>query len=144
MPTSAIASFVFVDFENVPHVDFAALKDERVKVTLLIGQKNKLTPTQVEQISRLPFEFRVIKVGAIKKNALDFALTFHLGETVSRNPNGRFYIVSGDKNDFDPLVSHLKANHVRISRHGSIAELPLLTPVKRPTKPPFREQNKHA
>jgi hypothetical protein len=80
----------------------------------------------VEQISSLPFEVRLIKVATSRKNLLDFVLTFHLGEMTSRYPRGRYYIVSGDKKDFAPVIEHLKANHFHVSLHPDIASLPFL------------------
>jgi hypothetical protein len=118
--------FVFVDFENVPDLDLSALTGHSVKVTLVLGSKSKLKADLVLQIASLPFEVRLIKVGVTRKNALDFVLTFHLGETMARHPSGRFYIVSKDKNDFEPVVTHLRGNHHEVSRHDDIGSLPFV------------------
>jgi hypothetical protein len=128
MPNDAFTHFVFVDFENVPEVDLSALSGHRVIVTLFLGKKSKLKVGLVEQITRLPFEVRLIKVGMTQKNALDFVLAFHLGRTAVGHAGARFYIVSHDKKDFDPLVTQLQADRVRVERVDSIAALSFLPP----------------
>lgn len=130
MPANAISQFVLVDFENVADVDLSPLAGQRVIVTLFLGRVSRLKAQLVEQISTLPFEIRLIKVGVSRKNALDFVLAHHLGEMTARYPGGRFYIVSGDKRDFEPLVTHLRENHVHVSRHDDVESLPFLPPQK--------------
>ena len=127
MPTAAFAHFVFVDMENIGEVDLAPLAELPVNVTLLIGKKQTTLSKQlVDQITQLPFEVRLVKVGATRKNALDFSLVFHLGQMAGRHPDAHFHIVSGDKRDFDMIVAHMQAHQVRVSRVDSIAALPFL------------------
>lgn len=135
MPTNNLTHFVLVDFENVPGIDLSVLSGHPLSVTLFLGPKSKLKPVLVEQMTTLPFEVRLIKVTASRKNLLDFVLTFHLGEMVSRYPRGHYYIVSGDKKDFDPVVAHLKANHFHVSLHPNIAALPFLVQSKPAEQP---------
>jgi len=143
MSTNPFTHFVLVDFENRPDIDLALIAGHPVKVTLFLGLKSKLKAALVEQITTLPFEVRLVKIGMTKKNALDFVLTYHLGEMLARYPRGHYYIVSGDKKDFEPLVTYLQANHFHVSRHEDIASLPFLQPLKTitpaksaaPTKP---------
>lgn len=131
MPTNAFAHFVFVDFENVGDVDLAPLAELPVNVTLLIGKKQTSLPKKLlDQITQLPFEVRLVKVGATRKNALDFSLVFHLGQMAGRHPDAEFHIVSGDKRDFDMIVDHMKAHQVRVSRVDSIAKLSFLSDAK--------------
>jgi hypothetical protein len=129
-----LTHFVLVDFENVPGIDLGILGGQPLCVTLFLGLKSKLKPALVEQITTLPFEVRLIKVRTTRKNLVDFVLTYHLGEMVSRYPRGHYYIVSGDKKDFDPVVAHLKDNHLHISLHPDIGSLPFLTQTK-PVEP---------
>lgn len=130
MPINNLTHFVLVDFENVPGIDLSALGRLPLCVTLFLGPKSKLKPALVEQITRLPFEVRIIKVTSSRKNLLDFVLTYHLGEMASRYPRGHYYIVSGDKNDFEPVVAHLKDNHLHVALHPDIASLPFLAQTK--------------
>jgi hypothetical protein len=134
MPTDALAHFVFVDLENVGTVDLAPIAGAPVNVTLLVGKKQTALPTALVEITQLPFEVRLVKVGATRKNALDFSLVFHLGQMAGRHPDAGFYIVSGDKRDFDMIVTHMRAHQVQVSRVDSIAELPFL-PAAAPVGP---------
>ncbi len=135
MPPNSLSHFVLVDFENVPGIDLGVLGDHSLCVTLFLGAKSKLKPALVEQITRLPFEVRLIKVTASRKNLLDFVLTFHLGEMVSRYPRAHYHIVSEDKKDFAPVIEHLKANHFHVSLHRDIASLPFLVQPKPAGRP---------
>lgn len=130
MSTNPFTHFVLVDFENRPDIDLGLIAGHPVKVTLFLGLKSKLKSALVEQITTLPFEVRLVKIRMTKKNALDFVLTYHLGEMLARYPRGHYYIVSGDKKDFEPLVTYLQDNHVHVSRHEDIASLPFLQPHK--------------
>jgi len=125
MAINNLTHFVLIDFENVPGVDLSVLGRHPMTVTLFLGPKSKLKAGLVEQITTLPFEVRLIKVGLIKKNALDFVLAYHLGEMAPRYPRGHYYIVSGDQ-DFEPLVTYLREHNLHISQHSDLASLPFL------------------
>jgi hypothetical protein len=138
MPNRPRSHFIFVDLENVPDVDLSPLAEHSVHVTLLVGKKQSVLPDRlVRQITRLPFEVRLIKVGVSRKNALDMALAFHLGETAARHSSACFHVVSGDKRDFDPLMVHLEAHQIRGERAGAIETLSFLNASPRvATSPP--------
>jgi hypothetical protein len=121
-----ITHFVFVDFENVPAIDLDVLSEYPAVVLLFLGQKSKLKPDLVEQMSRLPCEIRLIKVGVTKKNALDFVLTYHLGAVMARHPGASCFIITGDK-DYDPIIRHLAINGSTVSKHASLEKLPFLS-----------------
>ncbi len=125
MPINNLTHFVLIDFENVPGVDLGVLGRHPMAVTLFLGPKSKLKAGLVEQITSLPFEVRLIKVGLMKKNALDFVLAYHLGEMVPRYPRGHYYIVSKDQ-DFEPLITHLRDHNLHITQHADLASLPFL------------------
>lgn len=129
-----VEHFVLVDFENVHDVDLATLNGYPVVVFLLIGKKQtSLSAELVKQFCQISCEVRLIKVGVIRKNALDLVLAFHLGKIVAANPWAQLHIISKDKKDFDPLVTHLKANHVSVTRHDSLATLPFVKPPAKPS-----------
>ena len=133
MAINNLTHFVLVDFENVPGIDLSVLGNHPAGVTLFLGPRSKLKPALVEQITTLPFEVRLIKIGHIKKNAVDFVLAYHLGEMVSRYPRGHYYIVSKDQ-DYEPLVTHLRDHNIHISQHKDTADLPFLAPAKLPVQ----------
>ena len=143
MPDS-FTHFVFVDFENVPAIDLDLLGDCPAVVLLFLGQKSKLKPDLVEQISRLPCEVRLIKVGVTKKNALDFVLTYHLGAVMARQPGARCHLITGDK-DYDPIIRHLAFNGITVSKQASLEKLPFLSkPLRAKTASKTAPQTKKA
>jgi len=125
MTIADVAHFVFVDFENVPHVDLPAVHGKPVLVTLLVGKaQKKLDLVLVQQIHRHAAQVKIVEVGASGRNALDLTLAYHLGCAIQQSPTAQFYIVSKDQ-DFDPLISHLDG-HARVSRCATFAALPFL------------------
>lgn len=119
---------VFVDFENVPAIDLGAIEGKSARVTLLIGKnQKKLDLDLVRQIHRLAPQVDLVEVGASGHNALDLTLAYYLGQTAAEHPTAQFHIVSKDK-DFDPLIGHLHARKIKITRHESFAALPFLPP----------------
>jgi DNA-binding protein len=72
-----------------------------------------------------------VKITGTGKNALDFHIACHLGELVAKAPKSTIYVISKDKG-FDPLIQHLKARGVTVSRRVDVAEIPeLRIPVSR-------------
>ncbi len=135
MPTvDAYHHHVFVDFENVPSVDLSAIADLPVLVTLLIGGvQNKLDTDFVEQIHAHAAKVRLVKLAASGRNALDLTLAYYLGRAVVEHDTSELHIVSKDK-DFEPLIAHLRARKVKVSRSESFASLPFL-PMSKPAAP---------
>lgn len=139
MTSPAFTHLVFVDFENVPAVNLAAVEGKLVHVTLLIGKNQKKLETSFSlQLHRFAEQVTPIEVGASGRNALDITLACYLGQAVQRSSGAECFIVSKDK-DYDPMIAHLRATGVKISRHDAFAALPFLKPVKKSgsTKPPF-------
>lgn len=130
LSSDAYQHHVFVDFENVPSVDLRAIADLPVLVTLLIGGvQNKLDTHFVEQIHAHAAKVRLVKLAASGRNALDLTLAYYLGRAVIEHDTSDLHIVSKDK-DFEPLIAHLRAKNVRISRSESFAALPFLAASK--------------
>ncbi len=117
---------VFVDFENVPNVDLALIQDRPADVTLLIGEKQRrLDLDLVRQIHAHAAQVSLVEVGASGRNALDLVLAWHLGNAVERHAGDSFFVISKDK-DFDPLIKHLRARGLDVSRVDSFDGLPFL------------------
>jgi len=141
MPASGPVNHVFVDFENVQQVDLAGFGDRVVKVTLLLGEKQKrLEADLVQQLLDHAAHVHLVRLTSSGRNALDFALTYYLGRAVAGDPTGFFHVVSKDKG-FDPLIVHLKVQHVKIARHdafaGAVAQIaspPATAPIREPRR----------
>jgi PIN domain len=114
---------VFVDFENVHHVDASVIGTKAVSFTLLLGAKQtKLDAGLVEKLMEHSACVQLIRLTSSGKNALDFALAYYVGRAVSVNPAAFIHIVSRDTG-FDPLIEHLRSRHIHANRHDSFATL---------------------
>jgi hypothetical protein len=101
--TAPPLNHVFVDFENVHHIDVSVIGATSVIFTLLLGAKQtKLDAGLVEKL-------------------IEHAASVQ-GRAVSTDPAAHIHIVSKDKG-FDPLVKHLRSRHIHAHRHDNFATL---------------------
>lgn len=122
---------VFVDFENVHQVDLSLIGAKAVSFTLMVGPKQtKLDSDLVERLMTHSISVQLVKLKSSGKNALDFALAYYLGRAALADPTGCFHIISKD-GGFDPLIEHLRARHIHVSRHESCAALNFTWPGKK-------------
>lgn len=119
---------VFVDFENVHRIDFAALGSKPATFTLLVGPKQaRLDTGLVEALMNHAGAVQLIRLTSSGKNALDFALAYYVGRAAVVDPTGYFHIVSKDQG-FDPLIEHLKSRRIRAYRHDDCSTLSFAGP----------------
>ncbi len=129
-PLSPPMNHVFVDFENVHHVDLAVIGVKVVSLTILVGAKQtKLDTDLVVKLFEHAASVQLIRLTASDKNAVDFALTYYLGRAVLTDPTAYFHIVSKDTG-YDPLIEHLLSRHVRVRRHKDFTTLTFAAPPK--------------
>ena len=123
---------VFMDFENVHHVDLSLIGAGLVSFTLLVGpQQTKLDSALVEKLMEHSASVRLVKLKSRGRNALDFALAYYVGRAALADPTGHFHIVSKDAG-YDPLIEHLRDRHLDVQRHAGCADLPFPWPGKAP------------
>lgn len=135
VPSSPM-NHVFVDFENVHHVDLAVIGAKAVSLTLLVGAKQtKLDAAMVEKLMEHSASVQMIRMTSSRKNAVDFALAYHLGRTASTDPTAYFHIISKDTG-FDPLIDHMRQRNIRVRRHDDCTTLTFSGPPKPPPSPP--------
>lgn len=114
--------YIFVDFENIHEVDLELVAGKPVVVVLVLGERNKKLPVDmVKKLLKYPAQVRLVEAGGSGRNALDFVLAYRIGVESVANPKGFFHVVSRDKG-FDPLIRHLKDNHILAERHESFAK----------------------
>lgn len=114
---------VFVDFENVHGMDPALIGDKATSFTLLLGpRQTKLDVSLVETMLQHAASVELIRLTSSGRNALDFALSYYLGQKVLADPTGCFHLVSKDKG-YDPLVDHLRSRHIDVRRHDDFKTL---------------------
>ena len=127
---------VYVDFENVHHVDFSVIGTKSVTITLLLGaRQTKLDAALVEKLMEHAASVQLVRLASSGKNALDFALAYYLGRAVVADPTGHFHIVSKDTG-FEPLIEHLRSRHIHAHRHNDFTSLTFGRPAKLPSAPP--------
>jgi hypothetical protein len=113
--------YIFVDFENVHEVDLDLVAGKSALVILVLGDRHKNLPVEmVKKFLKYPTQVQLIEAGRSGKNALDFVLAYRIGVESNANPKGYFHVVSRDTG-FDPLILHLKSNHILAARHESFA-----------------------
>lgn len=125
---------IFVDYENVHHVDAAIIGGKNVHFTLLLGvQKAKLDVSVVEKLLLHAATVEWVRLKHSGPNAVDFALAYYVGRAVIADPCGHFHIVSKDKG-YDALIEHLRSKHIHARRHENFATLTFSVP--KPSVPP--------
>jgi PIN domain len=118
------ADVVLVDYENIqPTTDWKLLKKEDCIIKVFLGTNQKSTPIEMSQaLQPLGTRAEYVLLQHAGKNALDFLLTFHLGQLVAAHSGARFWIVSRDLG-FDSLIKHLQNMNISCARVGSVSEI---------------------
>lgn len=118
-------NYIFVDFENTQVHDIGLISGKPVILLLVMGEKQKQLPIPlIKQLLAHADQVGLIEANCTGKNALDFVLSFHVGQWAKQDPTGYFHIVSKDKG-FDPLITHLKQLKVSAARHDEFAQIPV-------------------
>jgi hypothetical protein len=105
--------FVLVDYENVGPGLRACAISEDAQVLVFLGKTNaKIHP----HISRwLGNRAEYISMEGQGPNALDFHISYYMGNILAHNSDAVVTIISGDKG-FDPLVRHLTKSGRNVKR----------------------------
>ncbi len=117
---------VLIDFENVqPHsLELFAREDFRV-IVFVGANQSKLPFDTVAAVQQLDAEY--IQISGNGYNALDFHIAYYIGALAKDQPSARFTIISKDAG-FDPLIAHLKAKKIRVSRFCGVRDMPQFKP----------------
>lgn len=130
---------VFLDFENVHHIDLSIIGSRSVSFTLLLGaNQSKLDAAVVEKLMERAASVQLVRLTTSGRNALDFALAYYVGRAAIADPTAHFHIISKDKG-FDSLVAHLNSRHIKANRHDDYSSLTFSTSARLPaaqTQPP--------
>ena len=119
-------NYVLIDFENVQPKNLELLTHHPFKVFVFVGANQTKVPIELAAaMQKLGNEASYVKISGSGRNALDFHITYYLGELAAKDPEGRFHVISRDTG-FDPLVKHLKGRNIRIRREKDLAEIPQL------------------
>jgi len=122
----AVLNHVLIDYENVQPKTLAALRGASFRVLVFVGvAQAKVSIEVAEALQALGPDARYVRCSGAGSNALDFHIAFYIGELSSKGPEDHFHIVSKDTG-FDPLVHHLRARGLRVTRAPSVESLPML------------------
>jgi len=119
---AASPSLLFVDYENVGKALDPNVVPDHVKVLVFFGGLQKSVPIDfMRAVHRMGQRFVPIDIEGQGKNALDFHLTYYLGEYLAGNATANCVVLSKDKG-FDILIRHLRGRGFNVRRVESIAQ----------------------
>ena len=119
-------NYVLIDFENVVPDNLELLDQDWIKVLLFVGKnQTKLPFALVKAVQKLGARAQYIEMMGTGHNALDFHIAFYIGRIAATEKDAYFHIVSNDQG-FDPLIAHLKQEHIFADRVTKIEEIPAM------------------
>jgi len=129
-------NYVLIDFENVVPDNLELLNQEWIRVRLFVGKnQTKLPFPMVKAIQKLGSRAEYVEMAGTGHNALDFHIAFYIGRISATDKDAYFHIVSNDTG-FDPLIAHLKSEHIFADRVSSIGEISALAKANAVSKSP--------
>ncbi|WP_089416284.1 PIN domain-containing protein [Vitreoscilla filiformis] len=117
-------NYILVDYENTQPESLAVLEQDFFRVKIFVGSNQTKIPFDfVESAQRLGDRAEYIKISGNGSNALDFHIAYYIGILSAEDPTAYFHIISKDTG-FDPLIQHLKAKKIFISRSSDVTIIP--------------------
>ena len=102
---------LLIDFENVQPQNLDKLPTENTHIWLFIGVLHKMLPISlVQSLLRFGERVHLIQLQKTGKTALDFYLSYYLGQITATYPNTQIGILSRD-GGYDVMVEHILKNH---------------------------------
>ncbi len=119
-------NYVLIDYENVQPKNLEILAQYPFEILVFVGSsQTKVSISLAVEMQKLGSRARYIQISGNGSNALDFHIAFYIGQLAEKEPGSYFHIISKDTG-FDPLISHLKYQKIRVMRETDLAEIPLL------------------
>lgn len=119
-------NYILIDFENVQPRNLELLEQHPFIVYVFVGENQvKLPFALAEAMQAMGEKGKYIKIAGNGPNALDFHISYYIGQLATHDPQGYFHIISKDQG-FDPLVRHLRGQKMKVQRVRDLAEIPLL------------------
>ncbi|STZ51638.1 PIN domain-containing protein [Neisseria dentiae] len=116
---------LLIDFENVQPQNLDKLPPDDTHIWLFLGVVHKMLPVSlVKSLLRFGERTHLVHLQKTGKNALDFYLSYYLGQITASDPNAQIGILSRD-GGYDILVEHiLESQHAQgIVRLANIDEV---------------------
>lgn len=101
---------LLIDFENVQPQNLNKLSSKDTHIWLFLGVSHRTLPIDlVESLLQFGDRVHMIRLQKMGKNALDFYLSYYLGQITAIDPNAMIGILSRD-GGYDVLVEHILNN----------------------------------
>lgn len=101
---------LLIDFENVQPQNLDKLPDEDTHIWLFLGVQHKMLPIGlVQSLLRFGKRAHLVQLQKTGKNALDFYLSYYLGQITANDPAAQIGILSRD-GGYDVLIEHILDN----------------------------------
>lgn len=101
---------LLIDFENIQPQNLDNLPTEDTHIWLFLGAVHKNLPIElVQSLLRFGERAHLIRLQKTGKNALDFYLSYYLGQITATDPQAAIGILSRD-GGYDILVEHIAEN----------------------------------
>lgn len=98
---------LLIDFENVQPQNLDNLPTDGIHIWLFIGVQHKMLPVSlVKSLLRFGERAHLVQLQKTGKNALDFYLSYYLGQITATDPEAQIGILSRD-GGYDVLVEHI-------------------------------------
>ena len=98
---------LLIDFENVQPQNLDKLPTEGTHIWLFLGVVHKVLPISlVKSLLRFGERAHLVQLQKTGKNALDFYLSYYLGQITATDPEAQIGILSRD-GGYDVLVEHI-------------------------------------
>lgn len=118
------SNYVLIDFENLQPELLDALDLPHFRVIVFMGANQTKVPLDfAARLQKLGTRAQYLPIAGSGRNALDFHITFYMGELLAKEPDAFFHVIAADKG-YDPLLQHLRDRKVLVRRYKSIAEIP--------------------
>jgi hypothetical protein len=101
-------------------------------------KKAKFDVAVVQKLIEHAASVQLVRLTSSGRDALDLTLAYYLGRCVLADPTAYFHIVSKDKG-FEPLVEHLRSQHINARRHDDFSTLTFSGPKKPASVPPVKK-----
>lgn len=101
---------LLIDFENIQPQNLDKLSEKETNIWLFLGASHKaLSIELVQSLLRFGERVHIIRLQKTGKNALDFYLSYYLGQITATDPEAIIGILSRD-GGYDVLVEHILVN----------------------------------
>ena len=132
-------AFYLVDYENVNTEGLQGVEQLTAADEVIIfysEHADRLTFDLHRRLNESKAQIHYFKVGACKKNALDFQLVSYLGYLIAQNSGQSFYIISHDTG-FQSVVRFWSEQQITVVQTGELQ--PVQQPAQAP-KDPLQQQ----